>query len=432
MKSFLKKGVLCGALLATLSLSTTARATLAVSELTLRQALDQAQSYSPDLKASGARESQAKSSVGIAESKYYPQIEAQAVDSSGFPGSSSYLDTGGLLGSPFRSGFGAGVVFTETLYDFGRTSNQVESLEHQAESRKQDTELTRYRVNQETIEAFFNCSLNRSQKETWKQLEHSADVVEHEVNQFVQTGQRSIVDRYLAETQKEEARTAVADYQTREEISKKRLAIIMGIPMGLPSSESFNCPLLPNQDGFGLTAPPATNPLIARAEADLKSVQSELAGAKSENLPNLVGMGSAGYLQDQRLVNRSDYSLGIGISIPLFEGFRIQDNVNRTAAQVQEKDYALQASRQLLDNLNEQYDETILSSESRLAHLGPELALANQAFDLAKKRYFEFQGDLLDVRTALTNLTRVLIDENTTRARYLQAKESKEVLNGAH
>jgi outer membrane protein TolC len=298
------------------------------------------------------------------------------------------------MGSPYRSGLGAGVVFTETLYDFGRTSNRVQSFEHQLESQKQDTEITRYQLNREVIQAYFSCALDRSQKTIWTRLQNDADVVEREVDRFVKTGQRSVVDHYLAETQKQEARTAAADYETRETQAEKRLAVLMGV--GVEGGE-LKCPELPTAENFGLLAPPPVNPLISRAQADLKAAQSQL----------------------------------IGLSIPIFEGFRIEENVNRAAAQVSEKDFSLQASQQLLDNLNQQYDETILSTRTRLSYLGPELKLAEAAFDLAKKRYFSFQGDLLDVRAALANLTRVLLDENSTRARYLESKELKEVLNGA-
>lgn len=401
--------------------------TALASEITLRQALDQAQNYSPDLKASQSREVEAVSSAGIAQSYYYPSIEAQAIDSTGFPGSTGYLGIGGLMGSPFRSGLGAGVVMTETLFDFGRTVNRVESREHQIESRKQDTEVTRARLNQEVIQAFFGCSLNRTQKETWLELRSDAEVIQREVNHFVQTGQRSIVDRYLAETQIQQARTASADYETRQTESQKRLAILMGAG---PKAD-WVCPVLKPDQALGLSAQTPVNPIIARAAADLQSIQSQLSAEKAENLPTIVGLGSVGYLQDTRLVNRTDYSLGIGISIPLFEGFRIKDTIDRSAAEVQEKDFNLQASRQLLDDLNQQYNETILSTANRLQHLTDELKLAQEAFNLAKKRYFAFQGELLDVRETLSNLIRVSVDENTTLASYLQSKESKEVLNGA-
>jgi len=401
----------------------------AMPELSLRDGLTRVQAYSPDLKAEKAKESEAESAVDIAKSGYYPKVEAQAIDSTGFEGSTSYLGVGGLMGSPFRSGLGAGVVVTQTLYDFGRTSSEAESSRHQAERQKQNTELERYRVSEEFVRAYFSCVMNRSQKETWMELETEASLIKQEVSHFVQTGQRSVVDRYLAETQFQEARTAIADYETREEESKKALVLLMG--PGSKGPSDFRCPSLSNLSGFGLISSGAVHPLIVRAEADLQSVQAQKEGAERRNLPLLVGMGSLGYLQDTHLVSRADYSLGVGISVPIFEGFRIKEEINQASAKVLEKDFALQASRELLDRVNQSYEEIIRSGENRLSHLGPELALARKAFDLAKERYFSFQGELIDVRTALTNLTRVLIDENTTRAKYLIAKESKEVLNGA-
>ncbi|MDR3606807.1 MAG: TolC family protein [Oligoflexia bacterium] len=402
--------------------------------LTLREALDLGQAYSPGLKAARSRESQAHSDIGIAKSTYYPSVSAQAIDSAGFPGSTAVLRVGGLMGSPYRSGLGAGVVFTQILTDFGRTHYGVTASEFAEERQKQDTEVTRYQVDQEIIEAYFNCTLNQAQIDIWTSLAKDADVVAKEVNHFVQTGQRSIVDRYLAETQLEEAQTAIADFRAREDVSKKRLAVLIGTPTTTESAPpTFACPSVLSLDRrLGLLGSDAPNPFVSRAEKDLKSAQAQLDQAKADHLPVLVGTGSAGYLQDERLVNRADYSLGIGISIPLFEGFKISENVKRTAALAQEKDFTLTASRLFVDDYNQRYDETILAAATRLEHLETELKLARKAFDIAKKRYFAFQGDLLDVRAALSNLTRVLVDQNNTRAQYLQFKGFKEVLNGAH
>ncbi len=60
-----------------------------------------------------------------------------------------------------------------------------------------------------------------------------------------------------------------------------------------------------------------------------------------------------------------------------------------------------------------------------------EFDLAIKAFNVAKKRYFSFEGELIDLREAFRNLARVETEIQETRTRLLQASGSKALLNGS-
>lgn len=398
----------------------------AAPELTIRQMIDSANQYNPNLKASQSREVQARGDIGIAKSYYLPNLSFQAIDSTGYPASNGELGISGLMGSPYRSELGAGFVLTQNLFDFGRTYYGVRASEAQARSQEKATDVGRYQTDQELLEAYFDCVLNRAQKESWSQLAKDSALVAKEVDRFVQTGQRSIVDRYLSNLQKEEALTQTARFETRERVSTQRLGVLTGL------STSFRCPSLKEIDGAtGLRPATQENPIIAYAREQRQAAESRLDQSRSENLPKLVGMASAGMLQDTRLVPKQNYALGIGLVIPIFEGFRVKSQTDRDAALVQEKDFLVQASQFGLDDVNHQLDEKIESAQVRSEHLDRELTLAEEGFDVAKKRYFSFQGTLVDVRDSLTNLARVKSDLNESKAEYLESKYVKDVLNGA-
>jgi outer membrane protein TolC len=392
-------------------------------ELSLREVLDYADHYSPGLKASAARETEAQSQVGIAKSYYYPDLSFEAVDSTGFPGSSGALGIKGLMGSPYRSELGAGLLLTQDLLDFGRTY-RVTASKAEARSQEKLTDIDRSQLDEKLIADYFDCVLNRAQKESWSELATDSNLVAKEVERFVRTGQRSIVDRYLSRLQEQEALTQSANFETREKVSIERLSVLTGL------NTPFRCPSLGSENG-ALRAPTGENPIVAYARGQLEAANAKLSRAKSENLPKLVGVASAGFLQNTRVVPKENYALGIGLEIPIFEGFRIQEQVNQNAALVDEKDYLVQASQLKLDDLNHQLDEGIQSAAVRVDHLNRELKLAVDAFDLAKKRYFAFQGTLVDVRDSLTNLGRVKSDLNSSRADFLKSKYLKDVLNGA-
>ena len=57
---------------------------------------------------------------------------------------------------------------------------------------------------------------------------------------------------------------------------------------------------------------------------------------------------------------------------------------------------------------------------------------ANQAFTLAKKRYYNFEGTLVDVREAVRNLERIQSEVIDVKIDLLLAKGSKALLNGGY
>ncbi|WP_425795355.1 hypothetical protein, partial [Klebsiella pneumoniae] len=65
------------------------------------------------------------------------------------------------------------------------------------------------------LHAFYECAKLEGQTRYYRRLRTDAADIAKEVKAFVRTGQRSVVDRYLAEAQVEEASTAEAEAQAR-------------------------------------------------------------------------------------------------------------------------------------------------------------------------------------------------------------------------
>ena len=145
--------------------------------LSVKEALHLAEVNSPRLSASRFRELASKKSVDIAKANYYPILTAQATDDTGFKGSARWLQVEGLMGSPFRSGFSAGLVAKQIVWDFGRTYYAVEASKHEVAFRKQDLRVTDYQVKQLTLQTFYECSMFKTQRKRFLILR-----IEHVIN----------------------------------------------------------------------------------------------------------------------------------------------------------------------------------------------------------------------------------------------------------
>jgi outer membrane protein TolC len=399
----------------------------AAHELSLGEVLGQAEQNSPRLKAARLQEKAAHERVGVAKSAYSPSIAAEGIDSWGFPGSSGALGIGGLMGSSYRSGAAAGLMATDTLFDFGRTYFNVKTARQLEELQREGFEVDKYSVDLDVLRTFYDCSRFRSEHEVWDGLHGEIELVAKEVVKYVGTGQRSIVDKYLAQAQVEEARTNRNYFSSRMNSTVSRLALLTG-----SAETGLTCPALPRlAEAVPLYPNGAVNPYILQSQAEVELAKTRLAARKADYLPKVVGVASVGTMERVRLVNRADYSGGLGIILPLFDGLGTVHRVGEARADLDAKAQQLGAIRLQMDETNARYDEIMDASRARIEHLEREQKLAEEGFSVAKNRYFKFQGTLVDLRDALRNLGRIETDMRDTQANLLEAEGSKALLNGS-
>jgi outer membrane protein TolC len=395
--------------------------------LSIDEVLHFAEINSPQLSAAKFQEIAADKSIDIARANYFPTLSFGALDSIGFSGSSAATDVIGLMGSPYRKGLAAGLVTQQIIYDFGRTYYDVEASRQEALLTKENTRVTVYQVKQLALQAFYACAFFKTQRDKWGYLAHESSIITKEAQHFVNTGQRSIVDRYLSKAQTEEAQTAQAFFAARLKEALHGLSVIMLIP-----EDSFTCPSLPYQLTSSLNPNIGIefSPFLAKARIGTKVAQAQLKREKASFYPKIVAIASVGGMQSANLVDKKEYAAGIGILLPLVD-LHITGEIQRAKALASAREKEVLAEKQYLGEMNSKYDEIIKSSIVRLQHLQYELELANKAFNTAKKRYFSLEGDLVDLRDAFRNLGRVETDIDNTRTQFLQASGAKALLNGS-
>ncbi len=395
--------------------------------LTIPEVLKLAEQVSPDLKASLQRERAAQQNISILKALYLPTLNAEAIDSFGFPGSSGALGVSGLMGSPFRSGPAAGMTGSLTLFDWGR-GYSVEASKAELKSVQEQTRITRYGIDQFALQLFLDAGRFRGQNEAYAQIAAEVSRVAREVDKFVRTGQRSVVDRLLIQDQTTEAQMTAAAFQKRYEVALRRVALAVGLPansLSCPSSEQLSeQSLIFLHAGYG-------SPLIAQAADLAQAAHTNVSYYSAQNLPKLKATASAGDMDESRLVDKKYYSGGFGVDLPVFEGNRITSQIQQAQALAAQKDQDLDAVKLQVDELNARYDEIIEASRVQMDYLARELDVAKKALSLAKDRYYSFQGTLVDVREALRNLERIQSEIIDVKSDLLLAIGSKALLNGA-
>jgi len=396
-------------------------------DLSVAQVLRMAEAASPDLKAAVERERAAEQNVRVFQSFYYPTFSAEAIDSYGFPGSSRDLGISGLMGSPYRSGPAGGMTGNLELFDAGRHFS-VQTAERELEAVRARTQIVRYQIDQRALGIFLDASRFRGQEEAYSRIAKEVLGVEKEVNHYVVTGQRSVVEKLLVHDQTADAQMTAASFHERYGVALERLAVVTA---STAAALSIPMPSMVPEEALGLMKDGYQSPLVLQAIAEAAVAHASVSEHQALNYPKLMATASVGDMDRSRVVAKKNYSGGFGFELPLFEGYRIDAAVRQAQALASARDSDRLAVQMDIDQLNAHFDEIIRSSRVKLDYLQDEANVAGQAFRLAKARYFSFQGTLVDLREAIRNLSRVQSEIIDVKTELLLADGSKALLNGA-
>jgi outer membrane protein TolC len=333
------------------------------------------------------------------------------------------------MGSPYRKGLSAGLVTRWSLLEFGRTEHDVRASEKDWEASREEASVERAALYETALGLYFEGVRYRSQKETWEELGRETELVAREVQGYVKTGQRSVVERMLVQDQVDEASATAAAFAEKYRLALKRLALLTGRP-----EDGLACPTAAEvpETEFASLATDGPSPYLRASESRLAASRERLSQASAKNYPQLLAVASAGSMDQSRLVSKQDYSAGVGFVLPLFDGLQTEGEIRRAREVSRQREHQLEAAQWRLQDRLDQLDQTLAASRVKLSHLLEERTLAEQAFKLAKDRYFAFQGTLVDVREALRDIQRVRTDINDVRVDLLLAEGIRSVVNGAY
>lgn len=396
-------------------------------DLSVAQVLRMAEAASPDLKAARERERAAEQNIRVFKSFYYPTFNAEAIDSYGFPGSSRDLGISGLMGSPYRSGPAGGMTGNLELFDAGRRY-AVQTAKKELEAVRAGTQIVCYQIDQRALQIFLDAARFRGQEEAYNELIKEVLGVEKEVNHYVVTGQRSVVEKLLVHDQTADAEMTAASFHERYGVALERLAVVTE---STAATLSIPTPQRVSAEELGLIKDGDQSPLVRQALAEAAVARASVSEYQAQNYPKLMATASVGEMNEARLVAKKDYSGGFGFQLPLFEGYRIDAAVRQAQALASARDSDQLAVQMDIDQINAHFEEIIRSSRVKLDYLQDEANAAGQAFRLAKERYFSFQGTLVDLREAIRNLSRVQSEIIDVKTDLLLAVGSKALLNGA-
>ena len=403
-------------------------AAIAIDSLTLDKAVELALQYHPTLRLAEANVRFAEGGYRLALSNYLPQVSASW---SGSHTEGTFVFNPSIPSrNQIYSSYSAGITASQLLYDFGKTTSRIGANSDFASAASLDQVAAREAVRVNVAIAYLAFLQARSVAVVNEEAVAQAAKHLAQAKAFHTVGRVPQFDVTKAEVDLANANVTLITARNQERVTRLQLENAMGVSPTTPyvvsdsvHSEPFTMPL-DSALALAFRQRPELNAARARVEAN-----NALASATwSQNLPSISATGSYNWngFQPQPLFPR--WVAGISVSLPIFQGFGID-------AQVQQAEANADAAQATLDALKESVqldvEQTYLSVREAAERILASEKLVQQAEEnltLAERQYAAGVGTPLDVTDAqltrsnahITNI-QAIFDYNSSLVRLHQA-----------
>ena len=387
--------------------------------LTLRDAEQRALAGHPSVQAAQASAQAAEATVREAKSAYWPGVFGNVTGAAALDG--SRITAGALNNPSIFDRFAGGVIATQLVTDFGRTSDLVQTQKLRAGAREQDITLLRAQVLLDVDRAYFDAQRAQAVLRVAQQTVDARQLVVDQVSALANSGLKSGLDLSFARVNLSQAQLLLVQAQGDVQAAFAALNTAMG------SAQTTTFVLVEEP----LPAPSGDDPapLIAQALQNRPDVAAErladqaaakfVAAERALSFPTVAAVGAAGVTPYRDPVLNDHYAAaGFNVSVPVFNG-------GLYSARRAEAAYRAQVEDDVLRDLENRVarDVTLAWLQTRTGYQRVDLtnqllAQASDALELAQSRYNLGLSSIVELTQAQLNKTEAEIAQAAARYDY--------------
>ena len=380
--------------------------------LGLQKAIELALENHPLVQEAGATLKAATSRTEQARAIYYPRIEANFDTAAGAGRLNPRFLVGGFLVQLNLSQYVGGVSVSQRIFDFGFTQHTVDSA-HLAE-RAQELDINaRQALVVLNVQGSYLTSLKHQRLvQIAEETVRERGIIKGQIEALYRQQLKSKLDLDLVQVELTNAESLLVKARNGLKSSFANLNRAIGIAGAEDYVlEELPIQVRPQRPLDTLIGDSLTHPEFRRAKELTASAEAKVTAAKRQYLPTVSAYASGGdfqvYDSTRSQANQTGgwWAAGGFVSMPLFTGFMIENQVREAKAQ---KAAAEAASTNIEQALTQQVTNSYLDTISfaQQIKLGEEQVRTSQeALNLAKQRYKLGLGSIVEVTQAEVGLT---------------------------
>ena len=386
--------------------------------LTLDRCVEIGRRRSPSISAADSTVNAATARVGQAQSAYYPQVSLTG-DYSKYS----------LFTNPTNNSqdlYQGTASLTQNIFDFGKTPSQVRIQRLSEDAARSDRRNTVSTVVYGVKQAYYILlQAEKNQDVAVETVKLTKDQLD-QARGFFDAGVKSKYDVTSAEVNVSNARLALIRAENATKVARVTLNNAMGVPDAPPFEIEDTLAFKKNMVTYdeAVQRSYANRPDLLAQQARRDASREAISLARTGYYPALTGSANYTRADDHYVPERSGWSAGVMLTVPLFSGYLTQNQVKEARENLNTNLANEETLRQsILLDVQQAY-LNLLALEDGVAVAELTVRQAQENYDIVNGRYNAGVGSPLDVTNALVGLA-------NAKTNYIAALASDKVAEAA-
>jgi len=425
--------------------------------LSFEQAVTAAERASESVAVARSEVERAEAGVMTARSGYLPSVNGTAgyqrtlaseFDDISFgapagSGSGSGSGSGDGLGDlPFgqRNTWRIGVVVQQPLFDGFRTRANLRAARSNVRVSQMNVAASRVQVVLQVAQAYYDAVLAQRQVEIADVTLQQAEQTFKETELGFEQGATPEFDLVRAEVARDNQRTQLTQFEVQRDVALVQLRRLVGLPPEKPivlttklEVDDVDAVVESARTAAGL-ARTTTRLAVAQAKEGVAAREAGVDAAKADRYPTVAAMTdyvSVAYSDTAFWTDwRTNWRLGVTLSIPIFDGFRRRANIATSRAELSSARAQLQQASEVSQVETAQANANVAASTKQLETSTRTVEQARRAYQIAELRFQQGASTHLELVDTRVQLEQALLNQARSARDLRVARLRQELLPG--
>ncbi len=306
--------------------------------------------------------------------------------------------------------FNTGISLLQSIYDFGKTRLNIEKAKEELQQSKNTIEYNKAQLAAQVANLYY--SIVYLQKAITVQdsviavLEANRKLMEARLR----SGDALKLDVITMQNNIDIEQNRKVDLQNSLEKQRNLLAYATGQQAAIAPQQEFDFAAVPANTATALSAAQSSNYDYIIAKERIRIAETEVALTKKGSYPSINFLGSTGFkngFQPDIMQYRYNYAVGVGLSIPIYDGGRQRRQVQLSQSLVRQQELAVASLDNQYRKDIEQALTDIRSNRERLQNVEGQISAAREALRISQSRYNNGISTNVELLNANNNLQKV-------------------------
>jgi outer membrane protein TolC len=308
----------------------------------------------------------------------------------------------------------------QPLFDGFRTKSAVSAARAGVRVSEIGVKATRAQVVLQAAQAYFDAALAQRQVEIAEVTLQQAEETFKETELGFKQGATPEFDLVRAEVARDNQRTLVVQFRVQRDITFVHLRRLIGVPLDRQldltsklDADDIEQILTAARTAAGINA--GARLAVAQAKEVVAAREESVKIAKGDRLPVLAAGTDFGLVNYQNQPFNSDWrtnwTLGVTLSLPIFDGLRRQNAVRSSQAELASARAQLANAREVSDVETAQAHANVEASKTQLETSVRTVKQAKRAYDIAELRFQQGASTHLELVDTRVQLEQALLSQ---------------------